>query len=161
MKLKFTYLLALFCLLLVGCESDCFVAQKALLGVIFYDEDDLSQHTFTYLTVKGVGTDSLLYDSVSTSTIYLPLKPNDDNTSFECTYSVAITDSTYEDFPFVINVSHTPQPQLISEECGCVMFQIINEFTLEGDAAADWRVEYYNTEITNVESDIHVQVYIP
>lgn len=129
--------------------------------MIFYNKTDNSEHQFTLLNVKGVGSDSLLYNGATASKIYLPLKANDDTTSFECSYTVVVDEATSYSYPLNIKVAHTPMPQLISEECGCVMFQTVNNVWFEGEVSANWEVVIYNPNVTNVENDIHVQIYIP
>ena len=137
MRKHITYISVLACIVLSGCVSDCYVAQKALMGMVFYNKADNSERVFPLLAVKGVGSDSLLYNGASSSRLF------------------------FYTYPFTITVAHTPMPQLISEECGCVMFQTLNEVSFQGDVSATWETVIYNPEVTNVEEDIHVQIYIP
>lgn len=161
MRKHFTYISVIACIVLSGCVSDCYVAQKALMGMVFYNKADKSERVFPLLVVKGVGSDSLLYNGASSSRLFLPLKANADTTRFECSYTDVIDSVTSYTYPFTITVTHTPMPQLISEECGCVMFQTLNEVSFQGDVSATWETVIYNPEVTNVEEDIHVQIYIP
>ena len=76
------------------------------------------------VTVYGVGRDSLLYDTKSTSTLNLPLQKLDSISSFAF-ISTINRDSNLIEIVDTIDIYHTNTEEFISLECGCVVSNTI------------------------------------
>lgn len=142
---------------LMACNNNCYVPTRALLGVAFVDSVKLTPLTVQQVTVKGEGNDSILYNATSQQTVFLPLHQNQSVTRFEVSFLRSNTDTIVT--PYILEVNHTPFPQLISPECGCVMFHSIESAQLF-NATDTLDVEVYSTNVINVESDVHLKVYL-
>ncbi len=142
---------------LMACNNNCYVPTRALLGVAFVDSAKLAPITMQQVTIKGDGNDSILYNASSEQTVFLPLHDSQSVTRFEVSFLRHKTDSVVT--PYVLEVHHLPFPQLISPECGCVMFHSIESAQLY-NATDTLDVEVYSTNVINVESDVHLKVYL-
>lgn len=142
---------------LMACNNNCYVPTRALLGIAFIDSTKLAPLTVKQLTIKGEGNDSILYNASSESTAFLPLHQNQGVTRFEMSFLRNETDTLVTSY--VLEVKHQPFPQLISPECGCVMFHTIESAQLF-NATDTLNVEVYSTNVINVESDVHLKVLL-
>lgn len=143
---------------LFACTNNCYLPKRALLGVSFVDSTALKPKDIENVTVKGVGNDSILYDGVSKlNVIYLPLKQNETSTSFEISFKATPNESVLRQY--ILTVSHNSFPQLISEECGCVMFHTVDSAWWDGGLEMP-RIEVFNPNVINVENDVHLKIYM-
>ena len=142
---------------LMACNNNCYVPTRALLGVAFVDSAKLAPLTVQQITIKGEGNDSLLYNASSQQTVFLPLHDSQSVTRFEVSFLRHKEDESVTNY--VLEVMHTPFPQLISSECGCVMFHSIESAQLY-NATDTLEVEVYSKNVINVESDVHLKVYL-
>jgi hypothetical protein len=142
---------------LMACNNNCYVPTRALLGVAFVDSAKLAPITMQQVTIKGEGNDSILYNASSEQTVFLPLHQNQSVTRFEFSFLRHAEDESVTNY--ILEVKHTPFPQLISPECGCVMFHSIESAQLY-NATDTLDVEVYSTNVINVESDVHLKVYL-
>ncbi|HPG55919.1 MAG TPA: DUF6452 family protein [Candidatus Enterocola sp.] len=159
MKLKTIYCIfsaIIIAVCMASCSGDCYVPTKARMGVAFMDSTTLKPYTINGLTVQGVGSDSILYNKVNTSVIYLPLHDNAEQTDFKIT--IASTVEGEQDKEYIMHIDHTPRPQLISPECGCVMFQTVISADVS-PVMSDYTIEIYNAEVKNIENDIHLKIF--
>lgn len=144
-------------LLAASCGNNCYVPQRAQAGVAFMDSTGLQPKDLYRVTVKGMGNDSLLYDAVaSLSVIYLPLKNSETSTQFEVTCQLSSDEGAMLQ-NYLLTIQHTNYPQLISPECGCVMFHTITDAQFVGQEGASM-VEIYNPQVVNIEQDVHIKV---
>lgn len=130
---------------------------KSLLGIAFLDSATVKPVTVNGVKVKGVGSDSILYDSVNVSKVYLPLHITKDTTEFQ--FKVAAIGDFKEGVEFTLKVVHSTNPQFVSPECGCVPFQVIKKFEFSKPELFK-KVELYNSEIQNIEQDVHIKIYL-
>ncbi len=142
-------------LLAVSCGNNCYVSQRAQAGVAFMDSTGLKPQTVYQVTVKGVDNDSILYDAVaSLSVIALPLKNSEESTQFEVSFQTT-SEGAKQDY--LLTIQHTNFPQLISPECGCVMFHSITDAQFVGESDAP-SVVIYNPQVMNVEDEVHLKI---
>ena len=59
----------------------------------------------------------------------------------------------------LLHINHTPMPQLISEECGCAMFHIVNEANLLNNTY-NFKLDIVNPNITNINNDKETPIKI-
>ncbi|MCQ2337255.1 MAG: DUF6452 family protein [Paludibacteraceae bacterium] len=140
-----------------SCRKDCYMPTRSLLGIAFIDSATVKPVTVNGVTVKGVGSDSILYDSVNVSKVYLPLHITKDTTEFQ--FKVAAIGDFKEGVEFTLKVVHSTSPQFVNPECGCVPFQVIKKFEFSMPKLFK-KVELYNSEIQNIEQDVHIKVYL-
>lgn len=129
--------------------------QKARMGLTFLSASTQRVQVPGAVTIQGIGSDSVLYSASSASSFYLPLKNAADSTAF----NIAITNDTLT-LSTELTVWHKNKPQLVSEECGCVVFHVIDSirFTLLPES---WNVSIYDSNVLNVENASHVHVTLP
>ena len=72
------------------------------------------------ISLNGLGCDSLLYDSIYTSTLNIPLKKLDTISSFVLTTTIQV-DTNYVIATDTIDFYHTNVEEFISLECGCIV----------------------------------------
>ncbi len=72
------------------------------------------------ISLNGLGRDSLLYDSISTSTLDIPLQKLDTISSFVFTTTIQV-DTNYVTVTDTIDFYHTNTEEFISLECGCIV----------------------------------------
>ncbi len=155
--------IVVFCIALVmlgvcACSNNCYVPTRALLGVSFLNAETLQPQDVTDLVVKGVGSDSVLYDMpTAINVIYLPLKPDGSSTSFDISFKS--TQNEEQAGQYQLTVLHESYPQLISPECGCVMFHTIQGAQCSNESQT-LQLEVYNPHVMNVENDVHLKIYL-
>lgn len=82
--------------------------------------DTIRFSTVTGMQIRGVGRDSIIYDSTATFTkAYLPLRPDTTITAFEFIYQ-GRTDT--------LRLYHQNDMQFISLACGCFVFHTLDRF---------------------------------
>lgn len=146
MRKTLIYIISFFVAIVTfSCTSDCFVTREARLGISFLDSTTYKAKNITSLTVFGVGSDSILYKNTSASAIYLPLKSNSNVTDYNIVLPTRVEGKDTPD-TIILHVEHTPMPQLLSEECGCTMYHIINDVNLVNNT--------YNFKLTIASRDV-------
>lgn len=97
------------------CRKDKYVRMEAAFYQATYNSTSetttISSETLKNISVKGIGSDSILYENDTLSSVVLPLKKFENTTRFQITYG-KLTDT--------ITVLHTNTDTYISLECGCV-----------------------------------------
>lgn len=121
--------------ILMGCSSSdlCMQEMKVRLKVEFKEmQYDTSSEQYKEQTkdvnviVNGDGIDSLLYDSVSVSTMELPLRINDTVSVFVVRQLYAsVNDTSY--FTDTLWVQHENSLEFVSMECGSVVVNKIKD----------------------------------
>lgn len=157
MKKSIGIAIGLLCLLFAACDNHCYVPQKTALGIAFIDSATLKPYTVTELTLKGVGNDSILYNNVSASTVFIPLKQAAPQTDFEIAFKRNDPQATQQQY--LLSVTYNAYPQLINPECGCVMFYELNSAAC-GNETEVLNVEIYNKNVENIQSDVHLKIYL-
>jgi hypothetical protein len=108
------------------------------------------------VTVYGVGRDSLLYDTKSTSTLNLPLQKLDSISSFAF-ISTINRDSNLIEIVDTIDIYHTNTEEFISLECGCVVSN-----TIVGIAQTTNRIDsiVVMSPDVNLQSTNNIKIYL-
>ncbi|MCL2597871.1 MAG: DUF6452 family protein [Paludibacter sp.] len=130
---KYIILLLVFTIFLIfsACDNDeqCREDNYVMLRIGFYKSviDSLGRQTNSnntlIVTAKGAGSDSLLYDSVPTQNINLPLNKFDNYSTF----NIFLND-TLETF----TVFYTTKDEYLSFECGYLTIFSIDSFQISG-----------------------------
>lgn len=144
------------CVALTSCTTDCYESKRTLLGVAFIDSLSLKPITIQRLTVKGAGSDSVLYNNVSVSTIYLPMHITQELTEYE--FAIAPETEEEEMVFFTLSVNHTTRPFFVSKECGCIASHEVFEVCYTPNKLVK-SIDIYNSSVLNVENDIHIKIY--
>ena len=157
MRKTFVYIISIFVAIIAfSCTSDCFVTRESKLGISFLDSTTYKAKNLTSLTVFGVGSDSILYKSTSASAIYLPLKSNSNITDYNIVLPTRAEGKGTPD-TIILHIEHTPKPQLISEECGCTMYHIINSATLENNTY-NFKVDITTPNVINDDTETNIKI---
>ena len=108
------------------------------------------------VTVYGVGRDSLLYDTKSTSTLNLPLQKLDSISSFAFITTIN-RDSNLIGIVDTIDIYHTNTEEFISLECGCVVSN-----TIVGIAQTTNRIDsiVVMSPDVNLQSTNNIKIYL-
>ena len=154
---KIAVAVALFAgMVLASCTSECYESRRSLLGVAFMDSLTLKPLTVQRLTVQGVGSDSVLYNNVSVSSVYLPLHITQEVTEYEFTINPATEEEPA--ISFILSVDCNLRPFFVSKECGCVASYYINGMSFTPNTFVK-KAEIYKAEILNLEGDVHIKIY--
>lgn len=114
---------------LISCSSDesCMqelnFSMKAEIYRMVFDasiEQFVPEKYAVPISLNGLGRDSLLYDSIYTSTLNIPLKKLDTISSFVLTTTIQV-DTNYVIATDTIDFYHTNVEEFISLECGCIV----------------------------------------
>ena len=99
--------------------------------------------------------DSILYNNATVSSISLPLHSNHTQTVFR----LILPGRVDENIPdtILLSVDHTPKPQLVSEECGCVMFHTINEAKLLNNTY-NFKLQITNPNVVNDGENSNIKI---
>ncbi|MBQ6766600.1 MAG: hypothetical protein IJP50_06310 [Paludibacteraceae bacterium] len=154
---KIAVALALFAgVVLASCTSECYESRRSLLGVAFLDSISLKPLTVQRLTVKGVGSDSILYNNVNVNSVFLPLHITQEKTEYE----FVIKPATEEEVTvsFVLTVNCNVRPFFVNKECGCVASYYIKDMSYTSNTFVK-KAEIYKAEILNLEGDVHIKIY--
>ncbi|MBP6436875.1 MAG: hypothetical protein KA288_05695 [Paludibacteraceae bacterium] len=140
--------ICLACIFSACVEKECITYKHVLVGIELIQDTSNTVYTADSITVKGVGSDEIIYDNAKNiSSIYLPLKSVSNTTSF---------DIVLNETPFVLSITHQNIPQLLNIECGTVMFHKIEDATIDGEIQAVIQVE--NTHVQNRENEKHIYI---
>lgn len=145
-----------------GCSSECYVSKDSNLSISFLDSITFKTKNISELTVQGVSNDSILYNNKTVNEISLPLHYNDNVTEYKLILPSRTKDSTIVDSintydTIILHIEHTPQPQLISKECGCTMFHIINNATISNNTY-NFKLDITNSNVTNDDKETHIKI---
>lgn len=141
-----------------SCTSECYVSKESKLGISFLDSLTFKAKNISDLTVLGVLNDSILYNNTTSSVIYLPLRSNQTATNYRFILPTRIEGKGTPD-TILLRIDHLPKPQLISEECGCTMFHMINDVQLINNTY-NFKLDIVNTNVTNINNDKETQIKI-
>jgi hypothetical protein len=141
-----------------SCTSECYVSKESKLGISFLDSLTFKAKNISGLTVLGVLNDSILYNNTTSSVIYLPLRSNQTATNYRFILPTRIEGKNTPD-TILLHINHTPKPQLISEECGCSMFHLLNDAKLLNNTY-NFKLDIVDTNITNINNDKETQIKI-
>ena len=126
----------IYILLLVGlmsctseenCMQDLKFSMKAEIYRMVFDqsiEQFVPEKYSVPISLKGLGRDSLLYDSTLTSVLNIPLQKLDSLSSFVLTTTIPV-DTNYITTKDTIDFYHTNTEEFISIECGCIVTNFI------------------------------------
>lgn len=115
------------------CREDLDIGMYANLYKMVYDEGLEKMTAKSYpvqINVKGVGVDSVIYDSEVLSELYLPLQKFADTTSFALQTTFLDEDSIVKVFDDTIHIYHTNREEFVSLECGCLITNTINSVAI-------------------------------
>ena len=148
-KSVFSLLLLLLSILLYSCvEKECLASKEVLVGVAFVQDATGELFTLDSISVQAQGLEGVLYDNEkNVSTIYLPLKAVDNAT----TYTLLLNDT-----PTVFTIQHQNTPQLLSMECGSVVFHYIDTASLVGESSIS--VDIIHPNVENKKNEIHLRI---
>jgi hypothetical protein len=108
------------------------------------------------VSLCGLGCDSLLYDSISTSIMNIPLQKLDTISSFVLTTTIQV-DTNYVTTADTIDFYHTNAVEFISLECGCI---VIN--SIVGVAQTTHHIDsivVVSPEV-NLQSENNIKIYL-
>lgn len=137
-----------------SCREGCYQPTRSVMGVGLLDSVSRKPVTVVGVTVRGLGTDSVLYKNASVNAVYLPLHITKDSTNYAISFTngeSVITDT--------LSVFHKQNPQFVNPECGCVPTFHIDSIKMRNNGKLFKVIELYNREVINVEKDIHVKIY--
>ncbi len=140
-----------------SCRKDCYMPSRSMLGIIFLDSATVKPVNISGVTINGIGSDSLLYNNATVSSVYLPLHLTRDTTEFQ--FKVAAIGDMKEGVDFTLKVIHSTNPQFVNPECGCVPFHTIKEFEFSKPELFK-KTKLFNSEVQNIEQDVHIKVYL-
>jgi len=153
---KRTVLLFAAVLLLSACSSNgCYEGMSVKLYANFYTVN-LSGKTIPVqldsMTVKGVGSDSILYKNKTLSGFVLDLKPNALQTQFLVT-----TQQNGYIFTDTLTLEHHNKPWFQSMECGCRVFSTLDACRVGGFIFKSATIK--DSAVINLKSE-HVRLYL-
>ena len=160
------FFLSIFLLIsLVSCSSDdnCMqdlnFSMKAEIYRMVFDtsiEQFVPEKYSIPVSLCGLGRDSLLYDSASTSTLNIPLQKIDTISSFVFTTTIQI-DTNYVTTTDTIDFYHSNGQEFISLECGCIVTN-----NIVGIAQTTHRIDsvvIVSPEV-NLQSKNNIKIYL-
>lgn len=128
---KFAALLTVTVLLLCSCSSNgCYEDMSVKLYANFYTINSKGKAVAVQvdsMTVKGVGSDSILYKNKTLSGFVLDLNTNATETQFLIT-----TQQNGYLFVDTLTLKHQNAPWFQSMECGCRVFSTLNSCRVSG-----------------------------
>jgi len=128
---KFAVILTVTTLLLSGCSSNgCYEDMSVKLYANFYtinSKNKVVAVSMDSMTVKGVGSDSILYKNQTLSGMVLDLNPNASQTQFLVT-------KLQDGYLFVdtLTFEYQNKPWFQSLECGCRVFSTLKACRVDG-----------------------------
>ena len=126
-KIFFLSIVMLMCLISCNSDDNCmhdlnFSMEAEIYRMVFDTsiEQFVPEKYLVPISLKGLGRDSLLYDSISTSILNIPLQKLDTISSFVLTTTIQV-DTNYVTMADTIDFYHTNTEEFISIECGCIV----------------------------------------
>lgn len=139
-----------------SCKKNCYSPSRSLAGVLFVDSVTRKAYTVKNLTVKAIDNDTILYNNVSVSAVYLPLHLSKNETTY--TFTVVPATEGGSAVTYNLTLYHRMEPQFVSPECGCVPTYLLDSVKVDNNAAFK-KMELYNKFVQNIEQDAHVKIY--
>jgi hypothetical protein len=148
-------LLVLISTIITACSSrGCYDDMTVRMYVYFYTQnaDSSVSVTLDSLSVQGVGSDSILYQNISSDGIELYLNPISEVTQFAFT-----CEQNGQLFKDTLTIQHTNQPWFQSLECGSMVFSTLKQVQVTGSIfnSAVITDSTVNTTVTK-----HVKLYL-
>lgn len=163
MRRSFVYILLLLCLVACSSDDNCMQELKFSLKADIYcmvfdgsKEQFIPEKYTTSVSLHGVGCDSLLYDSSTTSSLEFPLQKLDTISSFVLSTLFQL-DSNVVTTVDTIDFYHVNTDEFISLECGCIVTN-----TLVGVAQTTNRIDsivVVSPEV-NLQSVNNIKIYL-
>ena len=142
-----------------NCMQDLKFSMKAEIYRMVFDtsiEQFVPEKYSIPVSLCGLGVDSLIYDSKTTSTLNIPLQKLDTISSFALTTTVAI-DTNFVTLVDTIDFYHTNEQEFISLECGCIV-----KNNIVGIAQTTNRIDsvvLVSSEV-NMQSGNNIKIYL-
>lgn len=129
---------------LTSCQNDesCRENTTVLIQVDLYSYSTLNLKKTDSLTVKGIGTDSVLYLKKALSSIALPLHNTSNKTSFEVSIN-GLKDT--------LDIVHQNQDYLLDYNCGCLKNHTIDSVYFKGNAIDS--ISIIQNSVNNVQKE--------
>ena len=163
MRKKWVYILLLLGLMACSSDDNCMqdldFSMKAEIYRMVFDtsiEQFVPEKYSIPISLCGLGKDSLLYDSKTTSTLNIPLQKLDTISSFVLTTTIQV-DTNYVTTIDTIDFYHTNEQEFISLECGCIVTN-----SLVGVAQTTNRIDsvvIVSPEV-NLQSGNNIKIYL-
>lgn len=151
-----TALLFATALLMFGCSSNgCYEDMSVKLYANFYTVNNKGVEVAVQvdsMTVKGVGSDSILYKDKTISSLVLDLKPHATETQF-------LVMASQDGYLFVdtLTLVHRNKPWFQSMECGCRVFSTLDACRVGGIIFKSASIA--DSAVTNKKSE-HVRIIL-
>lgn len=142
------------------CRKENIIRMKAMLYTQSFNETKKTytpvEHTPDSLSVWGLGNDSLLYDRAQTNYVYLPLNKNAASSTFVLHYWYSPDENTHIDAQDTLVVSFVNTNTYISLECGCFVYQTLQDFQFTRHALDS--IEVLNQQVNTFDEE-HIRLY--
>ncbi|OQC02816.1 MAG: hypothetical protein BWX77_00993 [Bacteroidetes bacterium ADurb.Bin090] len=145
-------LLSLFLQACVG-NPNCYESKEVLVYCGFYSSETGKAGSIEKVSVRGLGSDSLIYNDKTLSKLALPLRSD----AQESVFIIEIEQSSIV-FRDSLSLSHTNNEWFISMECGCIVLHTLLDARPGGASFID-SVCIVNPEIKNAVTE-HVKIYL-
>jgi len=147
--------LLLLSLFLQACVSNtnCYESKEVMAYCGFYSAETGKAGSIEKVSVRGLGSDSLIYDNKTLSKLALPLRSD----ALESVFIIEIEQSSTV-FRDSLRLSHTNNDWFISMECGCIVLHTLFDARPGGAGFID-SVRIVNPEIKNAVTE-HVKIYL-
>lgn len=148
-------LLLLLVLALPACISNpnCYESKQVLVYCGLYSSENGRAGSIENVSVKGLGSDSMIYDNKTLAQLALPLRHD----AQESVFIIEILQSSLL-FRDSLRFLHTNNEWFISMECGCVVQHSLLDVQT-GRAGFIDSVRIVNSDIQNIETE-HVKIYM-
>ncbi len=147
--------LLLLTLLLQACvsNSNCYESKEVLVYCGFYSSETGKAGSIEKVSVRGLGSDSLIYDNKTLSKLALPLRSD----AQESVFIIEVEQSSTL-FRDSLRLSHSNNEWFISMECGCLVLHTLLDARPCGASFID-SVRIVDPEIKNAVTE-HVKIYL-
>ncbi len=155
--LKHIFLIGTLAGIITGCNSSgCINNQNSLPLAGFYSYSSLASISVSQITVGGVGApgDSLIINNGTSSSVYLPFRAEQPETSFFIHYNQESLD--YDAFNDTLTFAYNSIPYFASEECGAMFRYVITSFTYTKHLIDS--VGLVDSVITNIDKE-RIRIY--
>lgn len=136
-------------------QGNCYTETDVSLGAAFYRIDStMTERACTLqVVVKGLEQETALYDTVSVSSIQLPLQP----TLSQTDYLIRLTpDSVW--YSDTLHIYHNNRPRFLSMECGGIVTHQITGLQTSRHFIRDAVI--LDDQVVN-QASVHVKIYLP
>lgn len=166
---RFFFLLG-FLILILGCQRDDICPESTqttpMLILSFYDVDDRETYKRpTNLSIRSIVNDSVktLYQRINPDTIQIPLRTNQNSTTYTFTLFDAAEDDEDPEFtPETDTLTFTYGTEEVYVNRACAYKIIYNsvKLTVEGGEDGGW-IDSYTIEEPNIEDDTesHINIF--